>query len=113
MLFSMRVQYSADSLRALIENPIDRSNAVRTAVESVNGKLHNFYGITGGIDQGVMIVYDAPNAADQQAITNAILASGAFTTCVVNRLYTPEETLAGLKRAQTVQKAYEPPSARK
>jgi uncharacterized protein with GYD domain len=109
----MRVQYSTESLRALIENPTDRSQAVRTAIESVNGKLINFFGIGGGIDQGAMVIYEVPDHTAQQAFSNAILASGAVTTCAVNRLYTPEETLAGWRKAQTVQKAYEAPAARR
>lgn len=111
MLYCMRAQYSSESLRALIENPIDRSQAVRTAIESIGGKLINFYGTQGGIDQGVLIIYDLPDATAQQALTNAVNASGAITTCITNRLYTPDETVAGLKRAQQVQKAYEAPSS--
>lgn len=113
MLFSLRAQYTPESLRALIETPTDRSQAARTAIEASGGKLINFFGTAGGYQQGVQIIYEVPDASSQQGLTNALIASGALNQINVTRLYTPEETVAGLRSAQAVQKAYEPPAVRR
>jgi uncharacterized protein with GYD domain len=113
MLFSLRAQYTADSLRALIQNPIDRSKAIGTALQAVSGKLLNCYSTSGGDQQGVLIIYEVPDGTSQLAFTNAITASNAVRNIESQRLYTPEETVDSLRKAQGIDKAYEPPTGRR
>jgi len=46
--FMVSCNYSAESKNALIANPVDRTKAASTAVESVGGKLHSAFMTFGG-----------------------------------------------------------------
>jgi uncharacterized protein with GYD domain len=112
-LFSLRAQYSSESLQALIQNPVDRSEAIRTALAAVNGKLLNCYSTIGGNENGTLIIYEVPDAACQSAWINTLIASNALRNIETSRLFSPEETVDALRKAQNVQKAYQSPTARR
>ena len=111
-LFSLRTQYTAESLQALINEPVDRSEAVRTALDAVDGKLISAYTTGGGNQQGSLIIYDVPDSTAQAAFVAALTASGALVNIDSQRLYNPEETVNNLRKAQAVQRAYQSPIRR-
>jgi uncharacterized protein with GYD domain len=113
MQFSLRAQYTAKSMQALIQNPTDRTQAISTAIQAVGGKLTSFFGTGGGTQQGVLIIYEVPDGICQTALINALVASNAVRKINAQRLFTGAETVEALTKAQGVEKAYETPAVRR
>ena len=109
MLFALRGQYSADSMRGLIHDPTDRREGSKVAMDAVGARLVSWYGTAGGDEQGMLAIYNIPDSVTNAAIVNTLIASGAMSSISCQRLYTPEETVQGLKKAQEVLKAYKVP----
>jgi uncharacterized protein with GYD domain len=113
MLFLLQAQYTAESMRALIQNPVDRTPAVTAAIESLGGRLTGLWNTSGGDRQGVLIIYDLPDTNSQYALTSTLIASDAVRDITTQRLYTAEEGVKALHAAQNTQKLYEPPAVRR
>jgi uncharacterized protein with GYD domain len=110
MLFMMSAEWSVAAMNALIKNPADRSQAAKQATEAAGGRMIAWYGMGGGDRQGMAVIIDVPDGTTVQAIYNASRASGALESIRVQRLYTSEEMVESFRKAQAVQKAYQPPS---
>lgn len=110
MLFLMTAEWSQATIKALIQNPVDRSQTAKQVAEAAGGRLVASYGMSGGDRQGVMAIVDVPDGIAMQAIYNSGRASGALEAIKIQRLYTPEETVEAFRKAQSIQKAYNPPA---
>jgi uncharacterized protein with GYD domain len=80
-----------------------RRDAVHKAMESVGGRVENFY-FTFGPDDYVIIV-DAPDDVSMAAISLSVAASGALHNVRTTVLLTPEE----VDRATKMSVTYRPP----
>jgi uncharacterized protein with GYD domain len=109
MLFLMSAEWSSAAVNALIQKPTDRSQAAKQVVEAAGGKLVAWYGTGGGDRQGLMTIVDVPDGIAIQALYNTSRASGALESIRIQRLYTPDEMVEGFRKAQSIQKSYEPP----
>jgi uncharacterized protein with GYD domain len=109
MLFLMTAEWSPAAVKALIENPTDRSANAKQAAEAAGGKLVAWYGTTGGDRQGIAAIVDLPDGIAIQALYLTGRASGGLEGLKVQRLYTPDEMVQSFRKAQSIQKAYAPP----
>jgi uncharacterized protein with GYD domain len=65
-----RASYSADAVKAMVENPQDRSRAAAEVAESLGAKLTDFYFAFGEFD--VVFLLEAPDNATAAALAMAI-----------------------------------------
>ena len=76
-LYLGRFSYTTDAMKALLNEPQDRSAAAREMAESLGGKLLGFWYAFGEFD-GVFLM-EAPDNASAAAVGMAVGASGALS----------------------------------
>ena len=77
-LYLGRFKYSAEAIKAMIENPQDRGAVAATTAESLGCKLHGIWWALGDRD-GVFLL-EAPDNATVVALSMAVGASGQIST---------------------------------
>ena len=77
-LYLGRFKYSAEAIRAMIENPQDRGAASREAAESLGCKLHGLWWTLGEHDGAFLL--EAPDNIAVVALAMAVGASGQVTS---------------------------------
>jgi uncharacterized protein with GYD domain len=105
-LYLGRFSYTTDAMRALIDEPQDRSAAAREVAESLGGKLLGFWFAFGKFD-GVFLM-DAPDNASAAALAMAVGAGGAVsieTTVLLDM----DEAQEAMRKAGAA--TYRPPGA--
>jgi uncharacterized protein with GYD domain len=104
-LYLGRFKYSADALKAMVDNPQDRGAAATQAAESLGCKLHGIWWAFGDHD-GVYIL-EAPDNVAVVALAMAIGASGQIST-ETTVLLDMEDAQDAMRRAATA--AFRAPS---
>jgi uncharacterized protein with GYD domain len=102
-----RFSYTPETWDRLMKKPEDRREAARKYIESAGGKLHGFWYAFGAYDGYTL--WEAPDDVSMAAVAIAISGGGALSKLETTRLFTVEETLDALGRAQAV--TYRPPGA--
>ena len=77
-LYLGRFKYSAEALKAMIDNPQDRGAAAAQTAESLGCKLHGLWWAFGDYD-GAFIL-EAPDNVAVAALSMAVGASGQIST---------------------------------
>jgi uncharacterized protein with GYD domain len=98
--FLWRNQYLPDTWAKLIENPEDRTAAVREMLESVGAQLHGCWWAVGG-HEGYM-VFEAPDNETASAALVRAIASGLTGPTDTVPLLTAAEMVKTLEHAQQV-----------
>ena len=106
-LYLARFSYTSDAMKALLDQPQDRSAAAREVAESVGGKLLGFWYTFGEFD-GVFLL-DAPDAASAAAVSMAVGASGALSKVETTVLLDMDEAQDAMRKAAAA--TYRPPSS--
>ena len=104
-LYLGRFKYSAEAIKAMIENPQDRSAAAAKTAESLGCKLHGLWWALGDYD-GVFLM-EAPDNVTVVALSMAVGASGQVSTENTVLLDTNEAQEAMRKAAAVT---FNPPS---
>jgi uncharacterized protein with GYD domain len=104
-LYLGRFKYSADAIKAMIENPQDRSAAAAETAESLGCKLHGLWWALGDRD-GAFIV-EAPDNVAVVALSMAVGASGQIST-ETTALLDMDEAQEAMRRAASA--SFRPPS---
>lgn len=100
--------YTAESAKAMIERPSDRSAAVKATTESLGGTLEAFYWMQGEHDG--LLISNLPDGVAAAALVTAVVATGAVERLETHQIFDPEEQAAIVKHADTARKAYKPPT---
>ena len=100
--------YTAESARAMIDSPTDRSAAAKALVESLGGTQEAFYWMQGKHDG--FLITNLPDAATAAALAAAVSASGAVAGTQTHQIFDTAEQAAIVKSADTARKAYKPPT---
>ena len=103
--YLMRFGYTQEAWSRLIKKPEDRREVARAAIEKLGGKLHGFWYGFGEHDGYVMI--EAPDNVSAAAFSVGISAGGSLRSAETIVLFTVEETIKMLEKAQGV--PYRPP----
>src|SRR6187431_2997413 len=103
--FLMRFSYTPEAWTRLIKKPEDRREVARAIVEKLGGKLHGFWYGFGEHDGYVMI--EAPNNIAAAAFSVGIASGGSLRSAETTVLFTVEETIEMLEKAQGL--PYRPP----
>lgn len=101
--------YTAESAKAMIERPSDRSAASKALVESLGGTQEAFYWMQGKHDG--FLITNLPDGATAAALAAAVTASGAVAGTQTHQIFDTAEQAAIVKGADTARKAYKPPTA--
>ena len=104
-LYLGRFKYSAEAIKAMIENPHDRGAVAAAAAESLGCKLQGIWWAFGEHD-GVFVL-EAPDNVAVVALAMAVGASGQVGT-ETTALLDMEEAQEAMRRASTA--TFSPPS---
>jgi uncharacterized protein with GYD domain len=107
-LYLTKFSYTPETWARLIGNPEDRRKAAQSYIESVGGKLHGFWYAFGSHDG--YNLWEAPDNVSMAGVALAIGAGGALRSFETTVLLTVDETMAALRKADTVR--YQAPGAR-
>jgi uncharacterized protein with GYD domain len=106
--FMLSCNYSVESKKALIGNPVDRTKAAAAAVEAVGGKLHSAFMTLGETD--VFVIYEAPDAVAAAALAMTLGASGSFSSLKTTALLMVDEGIKAMHLSAKTKASYKPPS---
>jgi len=106
--FLIQFTYDDDAIGNLVKNPQDRSVQAQAVAESFGGKMHQFFFAFGDYD-GVGIA-EFPDTESMAACSLYLGSTGAFDTMKTTLLIDPAEGLAAMKRANSTQTGYKPPT---
>ena len=106
-LYLGRFNYTTDAVKALINQPEDRSAAARDLAESLGGKLLGFWYAFGEFD-GVFLM-EAPDNASALALGMAVGAGGALSAVQTTVLLDMDEAQDAMRKAAAA--TYRPPGS--
>jgi uncharacterized protein with GYD domain len=106
-LYLGRFSYTTDAMRALLDQPQDRSAAAREVAESLGGKLLGFWFAFGEFD-GVFLM-EAPDNASAAALAMAVGAGGALSEIETTVLLDMDEAQDAMRKAAAA--PYRPPGS--
>jgi uncharacterized protein with GYD domain len=101
--------YTAESAKAMIERPSDRSAAVKALVESMGGTQEAFYWMQGKHDG--FLISNLPDGVAAAAVVAAVSATGAVGGLETHQIFDQDEQASIVQQAATASKAYKPPTA--
>jgi uncharacterized protein with GYD domain len=101
--------YTAESAKAMIERPSDRSAATKALVESLGGTQEAFYWMQGEHDG--FLISNLPDGVTAAALVAAVVATGAVERLETHQIFDHEEQAAIVTHADTARRAYKPPTA--
>lgn len=102
--------YTADAWSKMIDNPGDRTAAVRKVAEAVGGKLESFYWSFG--DDDYLGIMEAPDDVSMAAFSVAVGSSGTLRNLRTIKLISLDDGRKVLEKAKTAKAAYAPPGAK-
>ncbi len=94
-----QVAYSAEGWQALVNNPQNRIEAVRPAIERLGGKIESAWYAFGEYD--VVLIVQMPDNINAAAIAMAFAAGGACKAVKTTPLITIAEAVEAMKKAST------------
>lgn len=106
-LFITYASYSQQGIKGMLENPQDRSEAVKKLVAALGGTFVAAYMTTGEHD--AVIISETNDGADAVAAGMAAAATGAFTKVTTVRAWTTAEFVDVAKKAGQLIGVYSPP----
>ncbi len=80
-----------EAFGALIKNPQDRAEALSPVFVSMGGKLEHYYFAVG--HSTVYAIAQLPDEVSVHAVTAAVLAGGALTSCKATALLSSTEAI--------------------
>ncbi|MGA8152869.1 MAG: GYD domain-containing protein [Terriglobales bacterium] len=108
-LYMHQIAYSSEGWSAIIAQPQDRLEAVRSAIENLGGKV-----VTGWFSFGqydVIAVTEMPDNVSAAAIAIAFAGGGACKSVNTTPLLTQEEALQAMRKAG--ESGYRPATTRR
>ena len=109
-LFKLDFAYTPEVWAALTKAPEDRTEAIRTAVESGGGRFIGLYYTFGEIDG--FVLFEAPDSLTAASFAITTVASGAARIIRTTEIFTAENAVEAMRRAGGVSLQYRPPGQR-
>ena len=106
-LYLGRFSYTTDAMKALLDQPQDRSAAAREVAESLGGKLLGFWYAFGEFD--AVFLMEAPDNATAAALAMAVGAGGALSELETTVLLDMDEAQDAMRKAAAA--TYRPPGS--
>jgi len=102
--YLVQVAYAREGWEALVNQPHDRIEAVRPAIERLGGKIVSAYFAFGDYD--VVLILELPDNVSAAAIAIAFAGGGACKAVHTTPLLSTEEAVAAMRKAS--QSGYRP-----
>ena len=99
--------YSSEAWARMIQNPGDRTAAVRQLASALGGSVESIYWMFGPYD-GILIA-DVPDSVGAAALSVAVGSTGAFKHLETHELFDQDQLGQMLTRAQEASQAYQAP----
>jgi uncharacterized protein with GYD domain len=97
-LYMTQFAYTPEAWAALVDNPEDRSAAVRELTERLGGRLVSWYLSFGEYDG--LTIYEAPDNATAGAAALVAASRGHLRAVKTTPLFTAEESMEVMRRAR-------------
>ena len=107
-VYMYQASYSAEALKALVNNPQDRTGAARAAIEANGGTMIGAWMAFGEDD--LLVIADMPDDESMAGVALAISSTGAIVGGKTTKLLTLDQAVASMKKANAVLSAYQPPA---
>jgi len=108
MHFCLTGQYTPQALNAMMDNPTNRTEAVKKLVEAAGGKLISLYAMPADGPSG-MAIFDVPDPSAAAAISGVVVASGTLHHVKLTRLLTQDEVTHVRQKANQLRGVYKAP----
>ena len=92
-----QASYTQEAWNACVKNPQDRTEGVRSLIESLGGRLHSFYYALGEHD--LVVLFEVPDDKVAAAFSLAARAPGHLSEVRTTALLTPSELIESLRMA--------------
>ncbi|HJY04137.1 MAG TPA: GYD domain-containing protein [Streptosporangiaceae bacterium] len=99
--------YSSETWTRMIQNPGDRTAAVRQLASALGGSVESIYWMFGPYD-GILIA-DVPDSVGAAALSVAVGSTGAFKHLETHELFDQDQLGQMLTQAQEASQAYQAP----
>jgi uncharacterized protein with GYD domain len=96
--FLHQIAYSREGWQAIVNNPQDRIEAVRPAVEKLGGRIETAWFAFGDYD--IVVITEMPNNVNAAAIAIAFAAGGACKAVQTTPLLSTAEAIEAMKKAK-------------
>ena len=106
-------KYSDSAVKAMMENPQDRSAQGAKLAESFGGKMVAVFFFPGGGEFDGMVINEHPDDVTAVAQSLFVRATGNFTKVLSIPVMTAEEFKVAMEKAKNVKSSYTPPTATK
>lgn len=97
--YLLQVGYNPEAWSAMIQNPQDRSAAIKAPVEKLGGRVERFWLSFGDYD--VVGIVEMPDSVSAAAFSMAVAAGGSCRAVRTTPLLTSAEGLEAMKKAAT------------
>ena len=102
-----QASYSGEAIKALVNNPQDRSGTARAAIEANGGTMIGAWMAFG--EDGLIAIEDLPDDESMAGVALAIASTGALVNGKTTKLLTLDQAVSGMKKTNAVLNAYKPP----
>lgn len=99
--------YTAEVWKTLVENPANRVEAIRPAIEKLGGRVEGAFFAFGDYD--VVLIMEMPDNVSAAAFALAVAAGGAFKSHKTTPLMSMEEGVEAMRKAGGT--GYRPPGS--
>jgi len=99
--------YSGEAWARMIQNPGDRTAAVRQLASALGGSVESIYWMFGPYD-GILIA-DVPDSVGAAALSVAVGSTGSFSHLETHELFGQDQLGRTLARAKEASQAYQAP----
>ena len=106
-------KYSDSAIKAMIENPQDRSAAARKLAEGFGGKQDSVFFYATGRDYDGLVISELPDEVSAEALAMTVRATGNFQKLEIIPLVTAEQFKMAMEKAQQAKTGYTPPTLTK
>jgi uncharacterized protein with GYD domain len=96
--FLHQIAYSREGWEAIVNNPQDRIDAVRPAIEKLGGRIETAWFAFGDFD--VVVITEMPNNVNAAALAIAFAAGGACKAVQTTPLLSIAEAVEAMKKAK-------------
>jgi uncharacterized protein with GYD domain len=106
-------KYTDSAVKAMTENPQDRSVQAAKLAESFGGKMEAAYWFPAGSEYDGVVINVFPDDLTAEAQGLFVRATGNFAKTYTIPLMTADEFKAAMEKAKGVKSSYSPPTATK
>ena len=90
--------YTVDAIKAMVEEPEDREALARAAIESLGGKLHQYFFCFDQRD--IIVIMEFDDDVSMAALSMLVATKGSFSHGATTKLMTSADAMAAMARAK-------------